>query len=533
AAVEINGGEIEAAGNVVVESLYNTKGNNSEALIGEKETNGLAVAGSVIQVFYTMAESLVTNSADVKGSGKLKGKRLKVNAKADAKAEAYTGNPSSIALYSTFVIAANALARANNSANVSGKDSSGRLELIMSDDDGEGRSHNLETLDQDTDISNHIDKFDDDSTIGDILVNAVSTGFAKSQSISPLSASLMDISVGSVEAVVGGKKLEKGSDGTFKNNHSTQATLGNYLNVTKAGHVIVNADNKSEAIGRLLSGLVLNGINVSVCHVPAYIYDVTQAKITDSANINAYGSVAVLAEDRLNADTLVDGSSAGIAVNADVKYAVNTINQLVKADISEFVSIRAKEGILIQTNGNVTSKADTNANSYGIFSGGGVKAYNNIYRQSTVIIAANAKLFADYKDIIIQALSGDEDQITTLARGSGGGLLGIGDLKAETNIESHTDVHIGSGTEIENIFNKVVIGAVGSINYSRSSGDYTAGGAVAIPTMRVFNASLTLPIQVTLIDTKIKAGRIKLGINANKYKLDYGCGIATIEGGKP
>ncbi|MCF0142986.1 MAG: hypothetical protein HUJ75_06380, partial [Parasporobacterium sp.] len=461
--VTMNGGTVTAAGNIIVESTYSNK-TKAEAKIGEDTFKGLALAVGSIKLYYTIAENLVKNNAKITGSGKLKGKRLKVNAKAEADSEAYTGNPSTIALASLTIIFAKSVSKADNRAVVEGRDASGRLELIVSDDDGEGRAKDYGSLENDADIDKHIYNFDKDDTIGDLIVNAVSSGTAKSQSISNLAGSLISVTTGSIEAVVG----QWNSAAKKYDSHSTVATLGKYLDVTKAGHIIVNADNTSDAFSRMLSGLVISGINVQKSEVPAYVYDSTEAKLEANASINSDGSVAVLAYDVAKADTLIDGTSAGILVNAENKFAKNTVNQNIKADVSANVKVRAKEGILVRTDGYINSRADTHSNSGGLFSGGTLHADNNITRTSTAIVATNAELYADYKDIVIQALAGSKDQINTLARGSGGGLLGIGLLKSNTNISSEVAIHISSGAKIENIFNNVVIGAIGSIGYSRT-----------------------------------------------------------------
>ncbi|MBQ6692300.1 MAG: hypothetical protein IJN00_03095, partial [Clostridia bacterium] len=218
------------------------------------------------------------------------------------------------------------------------------------------------------------------------------------------------------------------------------------------------------------------GINAAV--VPTVSYYRTEAYVGSNSSLKSTGgSIAVKAIDQADADTLVDGNSAGIIVSASAKYAENTVEQTTSASVGSNANLWAHKDIRVEADSNAKMHASTNANSGGIFDGGTLQAHNSLKRDVDTKVLDGATLFADFGSIDILSRAGEKDDIETIASGNSAGIVTIGNVKSNTRYVSSSDVTVGGGVNITNTFGNVNIQSHNSAAKVKTEGDI---GSVAL-----------------------------------------------------
>lgn len=454
-------GSAKVAGELTVRANFTDKNSEANAETGTpKGTSGVTItliSGSGTSAYAT---SNLTNNAYVNGTGRIDvGGKADVTADAVTKAIALVNKPFSAALAKVTVLLARAKSADNISAYISG--------VAL-------------------------------NAAGAVNVKASGDTQAQATSASGGSASLISGSGGNSEALIG-------ASGSGKEQRVT-AYIGEDASVLAAGDITVEAKNTGSAKARMTEGFNITAFGVTGNIVPTTSYYYTSAYIGKSASVKSTGgSISVFANDTAKADTLVDGTSIGILVSADFKYATNYVSQATSAAIEENASLWAHGSIAVKANSNAELIAKTDANNGGLFAGGKLQSYNTLKRAVDVVLGKNANLFADFGSIEVISRAGESDSILTEAKSTTGTGFGGSSVKAVSEYESASNTTVNGGVTITNTFGNITIAAHTAADEVKTIGDigmYAVGSdsdATAELTREIVGNN-TLTAKVSLAD---------------------------------
>ncbi|MCR4683600.1 MAG: hypothetical protein K5647_09755, partial [Clostridiales bacterium] len=246
--------------------------------------------------------------------------------------------------------------------------------------------------------------------------------------------------------------------------------------ITAKENVSVIADNKGFAKAEVQKGTIVSVIAISKTTLPTRNYYKTEAYVTNGAKITSGGDIIVRAKDRPETESIADGMSIGFAVNANKTKGDTTVYTVSNVNVTG--SLDANEGIVVEADSAAKMTSYTNAAGGGFFSGDWLTVYAKLDRKATVTIGDGASLKANYGTISILNNSGADDRITARAMIDTGGVVDLGTIVTNTDIDNIAKIVIGSGVSILNRFGTVAIrsnASVGSL-LVRSSADCSGLG---------------------------------------------------------
>jgi len=408
-------GSITALGSVNVNSeIFNTGDfGKAEASVGG---SGAGAHLSLIGVTVNEARSYATsvNSAYIRGSGSITAYALTIKAKT--------------------ITASNATAKKSLSVSLL---TVGSLRAVATTGDA---------------VSAYVYGTDIQTTNGDVGITAIgnTTAYAFCEE------------AGGIGLVSGSSTKAETYLGTSDSRQTVSAGIGGGANVEAAGNATIRAYNSGSASSVVQKGTTAALIAVSESKLPTSSYYSTSAYVNGNSSVTAGGSISVKSEDYTKATSNATATQIGFGVNAGSMYGSNTISVLNAIDITGALS--AGSSLTVQAKSNADMYAKTYADGGGFFSGSTLKAVNDLTRSTTVGVGVNSSLYADFGDLLIEAVSGENDDIYTYSKISSGGVVALGDAEATTDVDSSSLVTIGAGVSIQDRFNTVNIYSNASID---------------------------------------------------------------------
>ena len=301
-------------------------------------------------------------------------------------------------------------------------------------------------------------------------VTATITGEATIKAASNTKAIATGYEPGGWSAVGGTKSDAKSGVGTQDEKETVAVVIGTGATL-KAQKVNLTALNNGEAESSIEKGRqnsILAAISKGSQPTESW-YD-TLITVGENAHVESTdGDVNLYTADSSDSTSKVKSSGFSIGVNYNSMKGENEIHQENNIDIVDGATIIANYGnVLIQAWQCTRATADTRYDGAGgVFAGSTMKADNIVKRVVRANIGENAKITADgsnynnsHGNVVIMAVSGtgnanDDylrgryDNIFTRAIVECDGFVGLSDAKAHVDIDSTSEIVMGSGAEID------------------------------------------------------------------------------------
>ncbi|MDO4399460.1 MAG: hypothetical protein Q4D27_00765 [Coriobacteriia bacterium] len=335
------------------------------------------------------------------------------------------------------------------------------------------------------------------ATGGDLDARASSCDYV-SASVSKLAlTSTGNVSIiGTSQATVNGTAITAGSVsgttvsvlraytdmGSASSPQTVVASVGDDTSITSPYDIAITAKNLGSTEGK-----INGGGNVSVDGtIDVTFYSKsnfkTEAGIGAGSTLDAGGSILVTSESKPEAASDAKASSISLSVDVSKTYSTAEATTDTTASIGAGAKLTAGVGVSVIARGNVKQDTVSAADSVGVFSGkGSIQAYNTVNRTVSVTVGEGATITADFSDIDLKAVAGDNDSITNRCYVEAGGFAGFSKVRSYSTIDSAASTTIGAGAVLEDTFGAINIISDSSLEYFYNYVSADARGVGAEP----------------------------------------------------
>ena len=423
-------GSITAAGDVNVESLFTS---NISATVGAAGKSGVAINIIGVEANHADAKSEASVSGKISGSGYLTAANVYVKSDCDSAVQTVVLGSSGFSLLSIGDLEVSAQITDNVYAAIGG---------------------NVTAL------------------TGNIEVYALSNANLDGTCSSGVNITLAEIKIIKADASLGASDAR----------HTVQAEVLSGAMLAAEGDIIISAKTTVDSLVLTENGLDLGGITIGAFRLNTSSYSSTEASVGNNVQMTAGGSVLIKAEDNNHADTSIQAStSIGIIYAGEYHKVANYINQNVSAVVGSSSSIFAKGTVDILSYSIARMDGSVHLDQGGLISDGDLDVINELVRSVTTLIGPGSNIASKFADITISAEAGTADSLRAVADGSSSGFVGVGEVETECNVISNAYTTVSEGVYITSTFATVEISAYNSTGDIYVSGDYGAAGVGAAP----------------------------------------------------
>ena len=268
--------------------------------------------------------------------------------------------------------------------------------------------------------------------------------------------------------VAGGTTTEsKAGVGSESSSQNVAVIIGEKSSLT-AGSIDVIAQNegmaKSSVNGKTSYKLLAN-VNKSRQQTQSF-YN-TLITVGKNAKVESTsGDVRLLSVDTPQAESKLQSSSVGFAMNYNTAKGENEVHQMNNVDFVNGAQVTAKKNVVVQAYQTTRANAETKYDGKGgVFSGNTAKAENTIDRIVRINVDKNVKLTAtngfmkllSFSGVVNEAkdqtsgidLSGKQDKIQTTAYVESDGFIALGNAKAYADVASTSEITVASEANLK------------------------------------------------------------------------------------
>ena len=453
ATLRLNGGRIDKAGAVKVESLTDKAAATSvlgvSAVDDKDPPKGFGVKLAAVEVSKSITHENLTNTAAIIGSGR---------------------NASTIAAESLSVKADTGLVDGKHIETLakSKTTSNTALSLLsgtgLLSDSTSSDSFNVLVTGVDVDVTGAID-----------LTSATRTS-ATAEGSAPGSVKLIDISRSEVTARVG-----SGGD-----SQTSKVLIGDHTTLSAGGAMTIAASNSGYARTDLTQKTA-SILKIKKTKMPTESWYDTGVSIGKNAILTSGQAMDITSTSAPSAHSVVDTFSFSLALNVDVMKGENTINDENNLTIGEGASLTAGKDLKLAAHNSAVMTAKSLYSGGGAIEGGSAKATNRLTRTARIVVGDGVSLEASDGELHIESVTGEGDKIHTRTELKGGGGVAVEKSIAQTFVTSTNEIIVGEGAYLFSQKNMRILSRATSRAADGTEGILTEAvadsGAVAVGTI--------------------------------------------------
>ncbi len=303
------------------------------------------------------------------------------------------------------------------------------------------------------------------TAVGDTVANAV--GFT------PGGITLADASTSEVLSGVG-----------TSDDAQTVAVIIGKDNSLIAGQVDVTIKNLGNATASLDQDTSYSLGSMKRTTQPTQSWYSTLFSMGSGAHLEATkGNVTINTSDVANATSTVSAKNKSLLMNFNSMMGKNHVKQTTNVDIGNGASVKASEDVNITADQRTVANAQTTLSGCGVLEGTTAKAQNDIKRIVRTNIGNNATV--EGKQVNVLTVSGRNDNIYTKAYVEGNGFISMSNAKAYGDVESHSEITMGSG---------VTVSGTDLVSLVARSTSYRTLGASGVKTEGIVDSEGCIPL---------------------------------------
>ena len=457
ATLRLNGGKIEKAGAVKVESL--TDKAEATAVLGVSEVDdkeapkGFSIKLATVEVNKAVANENLTNTAAIIGS--------------DRNASKITANSLSVKADTGIVDGKNIETRAKS------KTTSNTLLSLVSgagllSDSTSSDSFNVLVKGVDIDVAKAID------------LKSMTRTSAIAEGCAPGSIKLVELARSEMTARVGSRG----------DRQTSKVLIDDDTTLKAGGAMTIAAGNSGYARTDFLqeSGGILK---IQKSQIPTESWYDTGVSIGKNAVLRSGKTMSINSNSTPSARSVIDTLSVSLGFNVNVMMGDNTVNDENNVTIGEGASLTSKGKLTVSARNSAKLTAQSLYRGGGVIDGAGASAYNRLTRATRVIIGDRASVESTGGELSIESVSGEGDEILTKTQVQSGGAIAIGKSIAHTFVTSTNEVIVGQGASLLGNTDLRILSRATSRTASGKYGITTeavakSGGAAIVPIAKGF-----------------------------------------------
>ena len=426
AVLRMNGGKIAGAKELLVQSI--TEKANAYAVVGsgavsEKRSKEKGFKLSLVGVDVNTATALenLASTAAILGSGK-KTNTIAADSlilRADTlETESQTGPDQEIVRQK---VETQALARTTKSTEV-GLISGGGLQADAASSDS----------------FNAVMSGVNASLTGDATLESGTSTRANADGCAPGSLNVLEVAVSKMHATVG-------SEG---DRQTSKVLIGDETTLNAKGALKIAAKNNGMAATNLEKGGAYSIIGIKTCELPTASFYDTGVHIGKKAALSAGTTLDVLSESFAGGKSNVTSSGGTLAIDVNVTSGNNALSDENNLVILEGASLNAGGNLNVASRSSASLEASTTVTGGGAIAGEYARANNTVNRANRINVGDSARIVSRGGDVLLTVAAGEKDDIVTTAYAKAGGVFLVGDAKANTDITSSEEIHVGKKVQI-------------------------------------------------------------------------------------
>ncbi len=299
-------------------------------------------------------------------------------------------------------------------------------------------------------ITAHISNMKVTATNGDVSIKAKGDTRAQAYGDAPGSLSVVDGSKSEIQSYVGRASAPQ----------QVIASLGEDAQIIASGDLCIDSENRGDAESVLNKGTSYNLGEIEKSKIPTNGYYVTGIEVGPNAEVQAE-NIWIDSVDFTKARSQISSKNVSLALSVVEMYGTNTVQTTNEVLIAEASRLAAAGELEIIAESEADMLASTKADSKGGFVGKGeLKAVNTLTRTVKTTVSSDASLEADFGDLTVEAIAGQDDEIETIARVDVGAFVAVGEARAKAYVTNNSSVDIHKGARLKNTFGHLTINAI-------------------------------------------------------------------------